>query len=396
MSANFDIAIVGAGLVGLATACALRDSRLQIAIIDTKLPTDLDVLATNNIGIRASAINHASQQYFEEIGIWEPLCASHRVQPFSSIQVWEKGGNAQLSACCGDYGYSNLGYIIENKMMQHYLYQCAKGAASIKFFQNECSSTILDDESVFLRLANDQVIQSKLIIGADGASSWVRQQEKIPLIERDYIHHSVITTIETEYPHEGCAKQLFYADGIVAFLPLFEKNKSCLVWSSYPENTKKLHVMPAEQFSEELFALTGEHVGKSQLVNDRMVFPLKARFAEKFVKHRVALIGDAAHTIHPLAGQGVNLGFQDSALLVSTIKRLKQSGLDIGVSSHFKSFQFTRRKETLIMMAAMQTIQDMFDGNHSIKKRIRRIGMNAIDRLPMIKKQLIKYAMNLS
>ena len=127
----------------------------------------------------------------------------------------------------------------------------------------------------------------------------------------------------------------------------------------------------------------------------RSVFPLKARFAKQFVKHRLVLIGDAAHTIHPLAGQGVNLGFQDSALLVATIKKLIDEQKDIGLVENLKSFQFTRRKDALVMLTAMRTIQDMFNGNNAFKKMVRTVGMNAIDNFSPLKKQLIKYAMQI-
>lgn len=404
---QFDIVIVGGGLVGLATACALsredlHGNELQIAIIDAGF--DSALLSGDKTGyfnqpfpftdptIRASAINGASQHYFQQIGIWDDLY--HRVQEFSSIEVWEKGGNAYLKANCQDYGYSNLGCIIENKVMHYYLCQFAARSSTITFFNSQCVNTLFENEYATLTLSDNTVLQAKLVIGADGAHSWVRQQEKIPLLERDYLHHAVITTVATEFPHQACAKQLFYPGGIVAFLPLYQCNKSCLVWSTYPSQAKALQMMPEDQFSAELLALTGDKVGVAQLVNERLLFPLKARFAKHFVKHRLVLIGDAAHTIHPLAGQGVNLGFQDSALLVATIKELHQSKQDIGMSSHFRSFQFTRRKDTLIMMAAMRTIQDMFAGQNSIKKWLRAAGMNTINQLPLLKKELIKYAMS--
>jgi len=168
-----------------------------------------------------------------------------------------------------------------------------------------------------------------------------------------------------------------------------------LVWSTKPDQATILTSLTESEFCQELFKLTGDKVGKCQLINQRMVFPLKARFAKQFVKHRTVLIGDAAHTIHPLAGQGVNLGFQDSALLVSAIKQLHDKHKDIGLADNLKSFQFTRRKDTLVMLTAMRTIQDMFNGDNVLKKMLRTAGMNAIDNCSPLKKQLIKYAMHI-
>ena len=394
MSTQFDIVIVGGGLVGLATACALSKYDLKIAIIDAKVHHN-ESFPQNEIGVRASAINGASQRYFSQIGIWDDLLNSHRVQEFTEIGVWEKNGLAQLSAHAKDYSYPNLGYIIENNLISHYLYLFVRENHNITIFNLAAIDNCYNDDYAFLTLADNTILQAKLIIGADGAHSWLRKHEKISVFERNYLHHAVITTVETQYPHQSCAKQIFYPNGIVAFLPLWQANKSCLVWSTKPNQATTLTSLTESEFCQELFKLTGDKVGKCQLINQRMVFPLKARFAKQFVKHRTVLIGDAAHTIHPLAGQGVNLGFQDSALLVSTIKQLHDKHKDIGLADNLKSFQFTRRKDTLVMLTAMRTIQDMFNGDNVLKKMLRTAGMNAINNCSPLKKQLIKYAMHI-
>jgi 2-polyprenylphenol 6-hydroxylase len=394
MKTQFDVAIVGGGLVGLATACALSQYNLTVAIVDARID-EYQKFAFDKIGIRASAINGASQQYFSQIGIWDDLCASERLHAFSEIGVWEKDGLAHLSAHAKDYGYPNLGYIIENNLISHYLYQHSQANPNIDIFNLVAIDNNYNEDYAFLTLADNTTLQAKLIIGADGAHSWLRRHEKISVFERNYLHHAVITTVETQYPHQSCARQIFYPNGIVAFLPLWQANKSCLVWSTKPDQATILTSLTESEFCQELFKLTGDKVGQCQLVNSRMVFPLKARFAKQFIKHRLALIGDAAHTIHPLAGQGVNLGFQDSALLVSTIKKLIDEQKDIGLVENLKSFQFTRRKDALVMLTAMRTIQDMFNGNNVVKKLVRTVGMNAIDNFPPIKRQLIKYAMQL-
>ena len=394
MNKNFDIAIVGGGLVGLATACALSQHGLNIALVDANIHQHQQ-LFHNEIGIRASAINNASQRYFAQIGIWDDLLASKRVQDFSEIGVWEKNGQAHLAAHAKDYGYANLGYIIENDVISHYLYQYALSRTNITIYPDQAINSEFSQDYACLTLSNETVLYAKLVIGADGAHSWIRKQENISVLERNYIHHAVITTVETRYSHQSCARQIFYPNGIVAFLPLWQQNKSCLVWSTKPDNAAMLSSMSESDFCNELFHLTGDKVGQCQLINPRMVFPLKARLARQFIKHRLVLIGDAAHTIHPLAGQGVNLGFQDSALLVTTIKKLIDQQKDFGLVDNLKLFQFMRRKDTLVMLTAMRTIQDMFNGDSLVKKLIRTVGMNTIDHCSPIKKQLIKYAMHI-
>ena len=394
MRTQFDVAIVGGGLVGLATACALSQYNLTVAIVDTKV-NDYQNFAFDKIAIRASAINSASQQYFSQIDIWNDLYASKRVRAFSEIDVWEKNGLAHLTAHAKDYGYPNLGYIIENNLISYYLYQHAQTNPYITIFNLAAIDNNCNQDDAFLTLADNTRLQVKLIIGADGAHSWLRRHEKISLFERNYLHHAVITTVETQYPHGACARQIFYPNGIVAFLPLWQTNKSCLVWSTKPEQAAILTSLTESEFCQELFKLTGDKVGQCKLVNPRMVFPLKARFAKQFIKHRLALIGDAAHTIHPLAGQGVNLGFQDSALLVATIKNVFDKQKDIGLVENLKSFQFTRRKDALVMLTAMRTIQDMFNGDNALKKMVRMVGMNTINNFSPLKKHLIKYAMQI-
>lgn len=390
---NFDVIIIGGGMVGLATACALSESHLRIALIEPNLNQNIELPDTATL--RASAINAASQRYLQQIGIWESLQQSNRVLNFNQISVWEKQGFAKLSADSKDYHYDNLGYIIENKLIQNTLYKKAQQSKNITFFHQRCQHLQFDNATARVELDNLAILSCKLVIGADGANSWVRQQIDIPVIQKPYRHHALIATVETELPHQACARQLFYPQGIVAFLPLWHPNQSCLVWSVKPDMAKELNSISSDEFEHTLSNLTEHKLGHCKLLSQRATFPLIARYCRSFVKHRLALIGDAAHTIHPLAGQGVNLGFQDSYLLVKTIKKLHHSDQDIGLANHLRPFQSARQKDTLVMLGAMQTIQNMFDGNSVFKKIVRGVGMNIVDRVPFIKKNVLKHAMGL-
>ncbi|QIQ20208.1 FAD-dependent monooxygenase [Zophobihabitans entericus] len=390
---NFDVIIVGAGMVGLATAQALRDSHLRIAIIDpsSSLHDDLPPEPT----LRASAINAASQRYFNELGIWNKLIQSGRVLSFDSIKVWETTGFAKLSAKSQDYQYPNLGYIIENKLIQNSLYESVIENPNCQLLPYRVKHIQTDNELSQVELDNGDKLSARLIIAADGAHSPIRTALQIPVVQRPYRHHAIIATIETELPHQNCARQIFYPEGIIAFLPLWQPNKHCLVWSVKPEEAERLSVLSPLQFEQTLSDSTGLTLGHCHLLSPLATFPLTARYARQFVKHRLALIGDAAHTIHPLAGQGVNLGLQDSRLLAKTIKRLQSSHLDIGLVPNLHQFESARKKDAIIMLAAMQSIQDMFNGNALWKKTIRGAGMNLINHFPLVKKTLIKQAMGL-
>ncbi|WP_276921374.1 FAD-dependent monooxygenase [Frischella perrara] len=389
---DFDVAIVGGGMIGLATACGLYQQGMKIAIISDnhQLYRELD---EHQVEIRASAINYASQKYFQQIGIWNDLLASNRVQPFDSIDVQEVDGFASLNEHSVAYPHSHLGYIIENQLIQNTLYHKLAEQKQVHFFYQKVTDLFFSSDRGFIQLANGNQIAAKLIIAADGANSFIRQQQKIKMFTQPYKHHAIIATVRTEIAHQACAKQIFYPQGIIAFLPLWKSNESCLVWSTNPQNANRLVGLTNDEFNYQLNQIVEHYTGQCELISERYTFPLIARYCVNTVKSRLILIGDAAHTIHPLAGQGANLGFQDSKQLIDLINSHYIEHHDIGLSRYYRYYQLKRHKDTLIMMAAMKGIQDIFNGNNPIKNVTRGVGMNAINRLDCLKKQIIKYAM---
>jgi len=367
---------------------------MNIAIIDNK--TDIfELLSDDQITIRASAINSASQQYFQQMGVWDILEKSGRVLAFNSIDVQEKQNEVRLKAENSHYQYHNLGYIIENQVIQNILYQHTLAKSNVHFLHHKVNNIFFSTDRGFIILENDKKISAKLIIAADGASSLIRQKQNMTLLQRPYLHNAIITTVKTEYAHQSCARQIFYEDGIIAFLPLWQPHMSCLVWSAKPRQSTRLLAMNSDSFNRKLTDITNNELGECQVINERLMYPLVARFCPQPVRDRLILIGDAAHTIHPLAGQGFNLGLEDSKLLTDILSKNYANGKDFGLKSLYRYYQLTRNKDTLAMLSAMQVIQDMFDGSSSLKKQLRCIGMNIINSVPLIKKQLIKYALGL-
>lgn len=390
---DFDIVIVGGGMVGLSIACALNHLPIKIAVIDEKGFTP--VTLSDTPGLRVSAINASSQHYFSQIGIWEQLIASQRVLGFQSIAVKEKQNFAHLSANSADYQRNNLGYMIENQIIQNCLYNKVSQCTNIELFLDNATAIHYASDRAFVTLKNNTVLATKLIIGADGANSWVRNYSNLKMLQRVYHHHALITTVESQSVHNNCARQLFYPDGIVAFLPLWKPNLNCLVWSLKPNQAMDMLAMRPESFTQQLSAITDGWLGDYQLVNERKVFPLVARYCPQFSMTRTVLIGDAAHTIHPLAGQGANLGFRDAKQLAMIIEQCILSRQGVGLKKHLLKYQLSRQKDVVSMMAAMRIIHNSFDGHSPFKKLIRGIGMNMIDKTSFIKTPLIEYALGL-
>ena len=306
MSKHYDIIIVGGGMVGATLACGLAEEaeNLKIAVIDAIEPKGWDI---NSYDMRVSAITRASQTLFRNIGVWEKI-VEQRVSPYHDMFVWDEGGKGKLHFDSADMGEADLGHIIENRVIVKALYlrmqefpqielHCPAKLESIEFNQNE-ASLILEDKTE---------LSASLVVAADGTRSWVRQQADIAVKGWDFDQAALVTTVKTEKYHQDTAWQRFLNTGPLAFLPLTE-GYSSIVWSTSPEEAKRLTDLSEAEFAVELEQAFESKLGKVESVANRAVFPLRLFETLHYVKPRLALVGDAAHTIHSLAGQGVNLG----------------------------------------------------------------------------------------
>lgn len=392
MMLSYDLTIVGGGMVGLTLAASLAKTNLNIAIIENSEKSVLSVEPAS----RVSAISAASRSIFEKMDVWSHI-DSKRITAYNSMFVWEKDSFGKIEFDAQQVDATQLGYIIENEQIQHALLAVVEKQANVTFYTpDKLTNIALGDGEAWLTLESGKNITTKLVVGADGANSWVRNKVDIPLTHWDYNHHALVATIKTDLPHDHCARQVFTPDGPLAFLPLFEKNLCSIVWSVPPERAKQLQSLSELEFNKQLTRTFDNRLGFCELQSERNSFPLTMRYARDFAKHRVALIGDAAHTIHPLAGQGVNLGLLDALSLSQCILENSDAEKDIGLYTNLRQFERWRKTEAAQMVASMELLKQLFHGDNPVQKTVRDLALLFTDNVNPLKKQFIKQAMGLS
>ncbi|MFM2486533.1 FAD-dependent monooxygenase [Celerinatantimonas yamalensis] len=390
---TFDIVILGGGMVGLALARALADSPLSLAVVEPSIPKPL--ANERDFSLRVSAISPASAQFLDELGVWSALM-EQRVQPYKKMHVWEKDSFAKIDFDCQQAMLSNLGHIIENEIIRDGLWQQVCGQANVTIIDERCQQLERGQREAWLQFERFGMVSAQLVVGADGAHSWLRQQCDVPVTFWDYQHHALVASIHTELPHQECARQVFSADGPLAFLPLSDPHQCSIVWSLPQARAQALQQMSLEQFNHELMVAFDQKLGISTRVSELQAFPLRMRYARQFAGDRFVLVGDAAHTIHPLAGQGVNLGFADVQALAMTIKTLAAKGDDLGKHRLLRAWERERKADAMVMIAAMEFFKQLFAGAHPAKKLLRGMGMSISDRLSPLKLQWMRRALGLA
>ncbi|OUR60824.1 monooxygenase [Colwellia sp. 39_35_sub15_T18] len=404
---KFDLLIVGAGMVGLTLALALRkNTNLTIAIADTLPIADL----SSEPEVRVSAINVASKTIFEQLDVWADI-EKQRLQAYQHMHIWDKAGLGKLDFSVADLNSfpknEQLGWIIENTVIRNVLWEKAQQDQGISFFTHSKLANIAMGESeVFASFelpdthTNNTPPQmpliAKLVVGADGANSWLRKQLATPMITRDYDHHAIVATVNCLQGHKNTAWQVFLPTGPLAFLPLFPQhgNTCSIVYSTSPEEAKRLIELSPTDFAKELTAASDGKLGAIELISERFTHPLTMRLAQDFVKDRTVLIGDAAHTIHPLAGQGVNLGLLDAASLAQSLASLTPEQ-DLADQKVLKAFARYRKAEAIEMITAMEAIKQTFAVQQNGLKLLRGIGMSLLNNIKPAKKLMIEQALGL-
>jgi len=389
---KYDLIIAGAGMVGATLANALADSGLNIAIIETHPPQTS--WPRESVDLRVSAITLASQQIFTHLNIW-PWMLAQGASPFRNMFVWDGDsdaeGSGEIHFDSADVGAAHLGHIIENRVIQAALINRLNDFHNIDLY---CPTHITGlqqyKDHITVHLDNGTDLNARLLVGADGGRSSVRHLAGIETNGWSYQQQAIVTVVETEKPHQHTAWQHFIATGPLAFLPLSD-GRSSIVWSTTPEQAQQLLTCDDSDFRQQLGAAFDFRLGAITANEQRASFPLQRQHARDYIQQRIALIGDAAHTIHPLAGQGVNLGLLDAAALAEVI--LNGNKDDIGTQRELRRYERWRKGDNLLTMSIMDGFKKIFSNDNASLRWLRSNGLNMADRLPPLKQQMIAHAM---
>jgi 2-octaprenylphenol hydroxylase len=386
----YDITIVGGGMVGATLACALGNKGFNIALIETVTPDT--AWPKEKFDIRVSAITRATVNVFKAIGAWQGM-VDRRVCPYRNMHVWDASGDGVIHFDSAEIGEPDLGHIAENSVIQAALWDRLDHIPAVtRYCPAQCHAIEWHDDYCRVTLEDAQVIESQLLVGADGGRSWVRTQAGIHTIGWQYQQTAVVGTVKTAEHHRDTAWQRFLPDGPLAFLPMPD-GYSAIVWSTTAEHAEALIKLNKRDFLEELHQSFGNSLGQMKSVGPRGAFPLRLSHTEEYVRPRLALIGDAAHSIHPLAGQGVNLGVADAASLVQVILEARQKQQDIGRLQVLRRYERWRKGENLTMLAAMDGFKRLFSNDQTLLRWTRNVGLNLTNQTPPLKHFFMRQAL---
>lgn len=382
---DYDLIIVGGGLAGLALAVALRRGRLRVALVEGHAPA-----RPAGWDARVYAVSPTNARFLDEIGIWPHLDAA-RLTPVRKMAV-RGDGAGELSFSAYDSGVGELAWIVESSLLQTELWESAKRQGNLDLL---CPATPvrldIGDREAVLELADRRVLTARLIVAADGADSWTRAAAGVAVDFLPYDQMGVVGNFAAARPHRQVARQWFRADGVLAWLPL-PGDMISIVWSTPTAHAQELLGLAPADFSARV-AAAGECVlGGLEPVTPPAGFPLRLMRAPHIVAPRLALIGDAAHTIHPLSGHGINLGFQDARSLAEILSACPPY-VDCGDHQWLRRHERARREEVVALQSLTHGLQRLFGAPQAPLAAVRNLGMNLVDRLPVVKDALVRYAM---
>lgn len=397
METRADLLIVGAGMVGSALALALRDSGLNILVVDGGPLTVKPFVADAPFEARVSALSIASQRILERLGVWDGIVA-RRVSPYSDMHVWDGSGTGKVHFSASSVHAEVLGHIVENLVVQDALVERLHDSDIGLLADARLEQMRHSGDDWLLTLSDGRTLRAPLVVAADGANSTVRRMTGTATREWDYLHHAIVTSVRTADSHRKTAWQRFTDDGPLAFLPLDREGEHwcSIVWSVTPEQSERLMKLDDERFCRELEIAFEGCLGQVISADSRVCVPLRQRHAKRYVAPGLALIGDAAHTIHPLAGQGVNLGFLDAAVLAEVLRSAVERGERLADERVLSRYERRRMPHNLALMAAMEGFERLFQADALPVRLLRNAGLKMVDHSAEAKALFVRQALGLT
>lgn len=389
-SSSFDIAVVGAGMIGASAAIALAGKGYRVAIIETAPPPESDNLADADYDLRVSAISPDSRDILQQLGIWQQLDGG-RVCYYEQMHIWHQHGAASVAFDAVDLARDNLGAIVENRLLQRALYDACERAAGIECFIPDSIEALLENQAqgVELRLSSGRCVSAGLLLAADGRNSVTRSLVGIDAQTGQYQQTAIVANVDTELSHRNTAWQRFLDTGPLAFLPL-ANGQSSIVWSCDNEFAAQLVGAGDDDFCDALTEAFEFKLGRVTACSPRMSFALGWHHCEHWLKHRVLLIGDAAHSVHPLAGQGVNLGFSDVELLVQLIGDRSETI----PQKQLRRYERQRKSETWVASNSFSALKWIYGLDQAWITQMRDLGMRVVNETPWLKRTMMAKAIH--
>ncbi|MCF6224713.1 MAG: FAD-dependent monooxygenase [Xanthomonadales bacterium] len=385
MSKSYDVCVVGGGMVGAAQAALLSRAGYDVALLEANRPAEFN--PEDEVGLRVSAISAGSRAILEQAGAWKCI-QKQRYCAYREMHVEEQGSNRGLDFLADEFGRDALGYIIENQLVQSCLWKSIEAAGEVDIYSPDSLSKLEQHAGgVSVTLASGKSLECKVLAASDGALSSVRKMVGIDQQVWEYNERGLVAVITTEEPNPGIAWQRFLSGGPLALLPLSD-GRSSIVWTQSDTDARRRVGLPETEFLAELSDACRNVFGRVVAVSERASFPLRTRISEHFLDGRVVLLGDAAHAVHPLAGQGVNLGFLDAAALTESLLAADEHSLDRALR-HYARW---RRSDSVLMTRGFHAIHELFALPGQISSKIRQIGMRITNKSWFTKDRLLLHA----
>jgi 2-polyprenylphenol 6-hydroxylase len=396
-SIDFDVVIVGAGVVGAVMASLLALRKLsaagRVAIVADRFAAAAP--AGDDWDLRVFALSRASERVLKACGAWQAMPAA-RVFPYERMCVWDSSGAPQgsgsLTFDCAQIGEPNLGHIVEGRALQWQCLQSARAAGTV-LIEGSLKSVVAGADDVLLCLSDGRELRSRLLVAADGTESTTRELLGIATAGHAYHQDALVAHVRTAKPHDNTAWQRFLGGGPLAFLPLSD-GRCSIVWSVASPEAQRLSSLSADEFGTALTAASGEALGECALTTPIARFPLKLQYAADYAKPRAVLLGDAAHVVHPLAGQGLNLGLLDCAALAQVLGEA-QGAVNFGDYKILRRYERWRRSENLLTAAALDGLERLFSREDALSVGVRAMGLSAVGRMPFAKRSFAQRALGL-